>query len=253
MTPRRFGGSELGTEAMIDVTIELASACPSTGWVHMLGPRICGCSRCFPPDPGRALEQPEHARVVGGQYHGRRRAGRRRLSLVRSRLLLQRRRPLQLAHRARADQARGRRGPPERRWMLSRARTWRSSTTGTRWASKAPAAKRSSSTTRSSPTAHDLEHGRRGGPRPAARSTPTRCTAQSRWPISPRPWPRRPSASRAGSWPRSRSACAASPSTIDDGSMVNIARYVRPRRQVDAVHAVTLQNAQRFAACRPPR
>jgi alkylation response protein AidB-like acyl-CoA dehydrogenase len=36
MTPKRFGGSELGSEAMIDVTIELASACPSTGWVHML-------------------------------------------------------------------------------------------------------------------------------------------------------------------------------------------------------------------------
>jgi 3-hydroxy-9,10-secoandrosta-1,3,5(10)-triene-9,17-dione monooxygenase len=36
MTPRRFGGSELGPEAMVDVTIELASACPSTGWVHML-------------------------------------------------------------------------------------------------------------------------------------------------------------------------------------------------------------------------
>ena len=36
MTPKRFGGSELGPEAMIDVTIELASACPSTGWVHML-------------------------------------------------------------------------------------------------------------------------------------------------------------------------------------------------------------------------
>jgi alkylation response protein AidB-like acyl-CoA dehydrogenase len=36
MTPKRYGGSELGSEAMIDVTIELASACPSTGWVHML-------------------------------------------------------------------------------------------------------------------------------------------------------------------------------------------------------------------------
>jgi alkylation response protein AidB-like acyl-CoA dehydrogenase len=36
MTPRRYGGSELGAEAMIDVTIELASACPATGWVHML-------------------------------------------------------------------------------------------------------------------------------------------------------------------------------------------------------------------------
>jgi len=36
MTPKRFGGSQLGPETMIDVTIELASACPSTGWVHML-------------------------------------------------------------------------------------------------------------------------------------------------------------------------------------------------------------------------
>jgi 3-hydroxy-9,10-secoandrosta-1,3,5(10)-triene-9,17-dione monooxygenase len=36
MTPKRFGGSELGPETMIDVTIQLASACPSTGWVHML-------------------------------------------------------------------------------------------------------------------------------------------------------------------------------------------------------------------------
>ena len=33
MTPRRFGGSELGSEAMIDVTIELASAMPG----HPLG------------------------------------------------------------------------------------------------------------------------------------------------------------------------------------------------------------------------
>jgi 3-hydroxy-9,10-secoandrosta-1,3,5(10)-triene-9,17-dione monooxygenase len=36
MTPKLFGGSELGSETMIDVTIELASACPATGWVHML-------------------------------------------------------------------------------------------------------------------------------------------------------------------------------------------------------------------------
>jgi len=36
MKPKRYGGSELGTETMIDVTIELASADPSTGWVYML-------------------------------------------------------------------------------------------------------------------------------------------------------------------------------------------------------------------------
>ncbi|MBO0691842.1 MAG: acyl-CoA dehydrogenase family protein [Acidimicrobiaceae bacterium] len=36
MKPKRYGGSELGTETLIDVTIELASADPSTGWVYML-------------------------------------------------------------------------------------------------------------------------------------------------------------------------------------------------------------------------
>ncbi|MBO0887075.1 MAG: hypothetical protein J2O38_06720 [Acidimicrobiales bacterium] len=36
MKPRRYGGSELGTETLIDVTIELGSADPSTGWVYML-------------------------------------------------------------------------------------------------------------------------------------------------------------------------------------------------------------------------
>jgi alkylation response protein AidB-like acyl-CoA dehydrogenase len=36
MKPSRYGGSELGTETMIDVTIELASADPSVGWVYML-------------------------------------------------------------------------------------------------------------------------------------------------------------------------------------------------------------------------
>jgi alkylation response protein AidB-like acyl-CoA dehydrogenase len=36
MKPRRFGGSELGAETLIDVTVELASQCASTGWVYML-------------------------------------------------------------------------------------------------------------------------------------------------------------------------------------------------------------------------
>ena len=36
MKPSRYCGSELGTETMIDVTIELASADPSVGWVYML-------------------------------------------------------------------------------------------------------------------------------------------------------------------------------------------------------------------------
>jgi alkylation response protein AidB-like acyl-CoA dehydrogenase len=36
MKPKRYGGSELGTETMIDVTAELSAADPSTGWVYML-------------------------------------------------------------------------------------------------------------------------------------------------------------------------------------------------------------------------
>src|SRR5262245_39795113 len=36
MKPRRFGGSELGAETLVDVTVELASSCASSGWVYML-------------------------------------------------------------------------------------------------------------------------------------------------------------------------------------------------------------------------
>jgi alkylation response protein AidB-like acyl-CoA dehydrogenase len=36
MAPKAFGGSELGVEALIDVSVELASHCASTGWVYML-------------------------------------------------------------------------------------------------------------------------------------------------------------------------------------------------------------------------
>ena len=35
--------------------------------------------------------------------------------------------------------------------------------------------------------------------------------------------------------------------TIDDGSMVNFERYATATANVDAVHAMTLQNAHRFA------
>jgi len=34
ITPRVFGGSELGISALVEVTTELASACGSTGWVY---------------------------------------------------------------------------------------------------------------------------------------------------------------------------------------------------------------------------
>jgi 3-hydroxy-9,10-secoandrosta-1,3,5(10)-triene-9,17-dione monooxygenase len=55
MTPKRFGGSELGSQAMIDVTIELASACSSTGWVHMLWTAHMWLLALFPPEAQEEL------------------------------------------------------------------------------------------------------------------------------------------------------------------------------------------------------
>ncbi|MBV9576967.1 MAG: acyl-CoA dehydrogenase family protein [Chloroflexi bacterium] len=55
MTPKRFGGSELGSQTMIDVTIELASACPSTGWVHMLWTAHMWLLALFPPETQEEL------------------------------------------------------------------------------------------------------------------------------------------------------------------------------------------------------
>jgi alkylation response protein AidB-like acyl-CoA dehydrogenase len=55
MTPKRFGGSELGSKAMIDVTIELASACPATGWVHMLWTAHMWLLALFPPQAQEEL------------------------------------------------------------------------------------------------------------------------------------------------------------------------------------------------------
>lgn len=35
MQPQRFGGAELGAAAVLDITLEMAKACPSTAWVWM--------------------------------------------------------------------------------------------------------------------------------------------------------------------------------------------------------------------------
>jgi len=49
MTPKHFGGSELGAETMIDVTIELGRSCAATGWVHMLWTAHMWMLALFPP------------------------------------------------------------------------------------------------------------------------------------------------------------------------------------------------------------
>jgi alkylation response protein AidB-like acyl-CoA dehydrogenase len=50
LTPKRFGGSELGLEAVLDVTGILAEACPSTGWVHALWAAHMWLIALFPPE-----------------------------------------------------------------------------------------------------------------------------------------------------------------------------------------------------------
>jgi alkylation response protein AidB-like acyl-CoA dehydrogenase len=50
LTPRCFGGSELGLESVLDVTGILAEACPSTGWVHALWAAHMWLIALFPPD-----------------------------------------------------------------------------------------------------------------------------------------------------------------------------------------------------------
>jgi alkylation response protein AidB-like acyl-CoA dehydrogenase len=49
MKPTRFGGSELGAETLIDVTVELASHCASSGWVYMLWAAHMWMQALWPP------------------------------------------------------------------------------------------------------------------------------------------------------------------------------------------------------------
>ena len=49
MKPSSFGGSELGAETLIDVTVELASHCASSGWVYMLWAAHMWLQALWPP------------------------------------------------------------------------------------------------------------------------------------------------------------------------------------------------------------
>lgn len=55
MTPTRWGGSELGAETMIDVTVALSAACAATGWVYMLWTAHCWMLALFPEPAQREL------------------------------------------------------------------------------------------------------------------------------------------------------------------------------------------------------
>jgi len=60
VTPRLFGGSELGFEALVAVTVEIAQACGSTGWVYGVLAGHSWLVNLFPPAAQYALfEDPE--------------------------------------------------------------------------------------------------------------------------------------------------------------------------------------------------
>ena len=50
VTPHRWGGSELGFRALLEVQAEIASACPSTGWVHGVLAGHTWLTALFPPE-----------------------------------------------------------------------------------------------------------------------------------------------------------------------------------------------------------
>ncbi len=50
LTPKRYGGSELGLEALLDTTGILAEACPSSGWVHALWGAHMWLMALYPPE-----------------------------------------------------------------------------------------------------------------------------------------------------------------------------------------------------------
>ena len=84
MQPRRFGGSELGAETLIDVSVELASQCASTGWVYMLWAAHMWLLALWPAAAQEEMfADPAHGGLVGRQHSRRRRARRRGLPLDR--------------------------------------------------------------------------------------------------------------------------------------------------------------------------
>jgi alkylation response protein AidB-like acyl-CoA dehydrogenase len=85
MKPKRFGGSELGAETLIDASVELAAHCASSGWVYMLWAAHMWLLALWPPavqeemfaDPGMVASSVvstagEIERVEGGyRWSGR--------------------------------------------------------------------------------------------------------------------------------------------------------------------------------------
>jgi alkylation response protein AidB-like acyl-CoA dehydrogenase len=61
LTPRLFGGSELGFASLVEVTAELASACGSTGWVYGVLAGHSWLLNLFPVEAQREVFTDSHA------------------------------------------------------------------------------------------------------------------------------------------------------------------------------------------------
>jgi alkylation response protein AidB-like acyl-CoA dehydrogenase len=249
MTPKRFGGSELGSEAMIDVTIELASACPSTGWVHMLWTAHMWLLALFPPETQAELWSNPNTLAssivnsvgdvvpVDGGYRWTGRgffsSGVDHCNWLTAAVPIKRE---------------GVESPPERRWLLIPREEieiiddWY--TVGLKGTgSKTVVVNDVFVPERRTLLNKDIEEGAAPGgrfhshPMYGAISSANFTAAMA----APALGVARGFLCAYEERLRSKS------SAIDDGLTVNMARYANAVAQVDAVHAVTLQNAQRFA------
>jgi alkylation response protein AidB-like acyl-CoA dehydrogenase len=249
MTPKRFGGSELGSEAMIDVTIELASACPSTGWVHMLWTAHMWLLALFPPETQEELWSNPNSlassvvNTTGDMVPvdgGFRWTGRGFFSSGVDHCNW-----LTALAQIRRE---GVEGPPELRWLMIPREDF---TIIDDWYTIGLKATGSKTITandvfipeRRTVVNKDIEDGIAPGLRihshpmygaissanfTAAMAAPALGVAR-------------------GFLAAYQERLRAKSGNIDDGMTVNMARYASAASQVDAVHAVTLQNVQRFA------
>jgi alkylation response protein AidB-like acyl-CoA dehydrogenase len=249
MTPRRFGGSELGSEAMIDVSVELAAACSATGWVHMLWAAHMWLLALFPPETQEELwanpntlassivnSVGDVVPVEGGyRWSGRGffSSGVDHCNWLTAAVPIKRE---------------GSEAQPERRWLLIPREDFEIIddwyTVGLKGTgSKTIVVNDAFIPERRTLANSALEDGTAPGrqinahPMYGAISSANFTAAMAAPAVG----------AARGFLEAFEQRLRTKSSTLDDGLIVNMSRYAQAVAQVDAVHAVTLQNAQRFA------
>ena len=249
MTPLRYGGSELGSETMIDVSIELASACPATGWVHMLWTAHMWLLALFPAEAQDELWRNPNTLassvvnttgdvvpVEGGfRWTGRGffSSGVDHCNWLTAAVAIKR-----------EDAS----GPPERRWLLLPREDfliiddWHTvglRGTGSKTIVIEDAFIPEHRTVLSTEIEEGLSPGSRlhANPMYGAVSSANFTAAMAAPAIG----------AARGFLCAFEDRLRSKSSNIDDGLTANMARYAQAVAEVDAVYAVTLQNAQRFA------